>query len=209
MCVIIDNNKTSEVSMGTRGVIGFKVNGKYFLTYNHWDSYIDGLGYELFAKIEEIRKENRLQELKKKVLKLKAVDSQGKPTKKQLERYQNFLNLNVNDSTKHTNWYQLLHNCQGVNFITTILDNNLGHYIESKDFVYDSLFCEYGYIIDFDTNNVNIYVGFQRASYDKNEFGITPDKDGYYPIKKIYECDLRLATLEGLKKLVETKELAG
>ena len=33
--------------MGTRGLLGWKVNGEYHGAYNHWDSYPEGLGMEI------------------------------------------------------------------------------------------------------------------------------------------------------------------
>ena len=35
--------------MGTRGALGFKINGEYKVTYNHFDSYMEGLGKEVIS----------------------------------------------------------------------------------------------------------------------------------------------------------------
>jgi len=40
------------IKTGTRGIIGFRLNSQDKLTYNHFDSYPDGLGVAL---LEEIR----------------------------------------------------------------------------------------------------------------------------------------------------------
>ena len=42
--------------MGTRGLYGFRKNGVDKVTYNHWDSYPDGLGKQIlrFIKIKKL-----------------------------------------------------------------------------------------------------------------------------------------------------------
>lgn len=39
--------------MGTRGLFGFRYKGRYYLMYNHWDSYFSGLGIDLLKEIKE------------------------------------------------------------------------------------------------------------------------------------------------------------
>ncbi len=48
--------------MGTRGLFGFKWKGKYYLAYNHYDSYFDGLGIDLIKEIIKMIKENKINE---------------------------------------------------------------------------------------------------------------------------------------------------
>ena len=64
---------------------------------------------------------------------------------------------------------------------------------DSSDFAYDSLFCEWVYIIDFSKNTFEIYTGFQQSKLDKNQrfYQETPNDSGYYGVKMIdsYELD--------------------
>jgi hypothetical protein len=39
--------------MGTRGLVGFTVNGQHLLTYNHFDSYPSGLGTQTFRWLKD------------------------------------------------------------------------------------------------------------------------------------------------------------
>lgn len=48
--------------MGTRGYYAFKFRGKYYIFYNHWDSYPKGLG-KLVLEVYTLLGENRLMEL--------------------------------------------------------------------------------------------------------------------------------------------------
>lgn len=59
------------------------------------------------------------------------------------------------------------------------------------DFAYDSLFCEWTYIINLDTNRLEIYEGFQKKPLQPTErfYKETP-YDGYYGCKKICELDI-------------------
>jgi len=42
---------TKPISMGTRGYVFIRCRGRYFVYYNHWDSYPEGLGEAIIAKI--------------------------------------------------------------------------------------------------------------------------------------------------------------
>ncbi len=48
------------------------------------------------------------------------------------------------------------------------------HIIDSQDFIQDSLFCEWGYVINLDDRTVEVYTGFQKH----------PDKKSRYQIEK-------------------------
>lgn len=76
--------------------------------------------------------------------------------------------------------------------IVNDISDNLG-LVDSSDFVYDSLFCEWVYVIDFSKNTFEIYTGFQKSKLDKNQrfYKEDPDKGGYYGVKMIdsYELD--------------------
>lgn len=40
--------------MGTSGLFGFVYNGKYYVVYNHYDSYPDGLGQDIINEIKKM-----------------------------------------------------------------------------------------------------------------------------------------------------------
>lgn len=52
----------------------------------------------------------------------------------------------------------------------------------AKNFIKDSLFCEYGYIINLDTRNLEFWKGFQETPDETNRYG-KEENDGYYPCK--------------------------
>lgn len=69
-------------------------------------------------------------------------------------------------------------------YITVTKDSN-------NDFIKDSLFCEYAYIINLDTKKLEYYKGYQDQPDKENRFGIEKQKDyDFYPCKKIKEFTL-------------------
>ncbi len=48
-------------------------------------------------------------------------------------------------------------------------------------FIQDSLFCEYGYVLDLDARNLLFYTGFQNTPQEGNRYGNERRDNGYYP----------------------------
>lgn len=48
------------------------------------------------------------------------------------------------------------------------------------DFILDSLFCEYGYIMNKDTNELEVYVGFQKEPPEGRYHDYIPSDKEYY-----------------------------
>lgn len=97
--------------MGTRGLCGFRINGKDKLSYNHYDSSPDYLGEEVVKFCRSIK---NIQDLKDKVTNIKLVDEEGSPTPEEKEFFKNFGSCNFNVSEKsEDDWYCLLRENQG------------------------------------------------------------------------------------------------
>jgi hypothetical protein len=176
--------------MGTRGAIGFRQNGELKVSYNHYDSYPDGLGEDFlnFAKswcVDPIT----LATVKENVAKVKLVDGRENPTEKEAEEFSHWYNENVSTGK---DWYSLLREAQGIDGIEAIASGDLFVMTDDKGFLRDSLFCEYAYIIDLDKDTANFYEGFNKHQ-PKTEFGITSGLDssdgkkvdGYYPVRTV------------------------
>ena len=163
--------------MGTRGCYGFRKNGVDKLTYNHWDSYPDCLGYD----VAEFCKNTSIAEMNEIFDKIVLVDEMGKPTKKQIDECIKFYNEGVSTGSVE-DWYCLLREAQGD---LNAYKSGLKYMIDSSDFIQDSLFCEYAYIINLDTNCLEFWVGFQKEPCEGNRYGMeTHDNmDKYYPCK--------------------------
>ena len=139
--------------MGTRGCYGFRKNGVDKLTYNHFDSYPDYLGRKIVTFCEE----TSIKEMNEIFNKIILVDENTKPTKEQIAECLNYYNGNVSSQTTN-DWYCLLREAQGN---IDVYKNGLRYMIDDHDFIKNSLFCEYAYIINLDTISLEFWVGFQ------------------------------------------------
>jgi len=153
--------------MGTRGAYGIKSNGKYYVTYNHFDSYPDGLGDVIVEFCRKIQKENGWDAFRKGTEALTLVNLSGIPSAKLIEKYRKYSDINVSRQTVD-DWYCLLRNLQFGEILTGIYNGNIEHMINGFDFLSDSLFCEYAYIINLDKMRLEFYEGFNDKGFDEN-----------------------------------------
>ena len=189
--------------MGTRGTYGFRKNGEDKLTYNHWDSYPASLGY----KVVEFCKNHSIKEMNNIFDKIVMVNERDIPTEEQIKECieNGFSNFGVSSGRKD-DWYCLLRNCQGdLECLANVKDH--AYMTTSGDFIKDSLFCEYAYIINLDDNVLEFYKGFQEEPQEGNRYGTEPYK-GYK--SKYYPCKLSLTfpldEIENVYKIVEMME---
>ncbi len=150
--------------MGTRGSIGFKLQGKTYETYNHFDSYPSGVGLTI---LEEARGIKDWDKVKGFVEKLTLVDDQEQPSKEIIDKYNEHKNTGVGEiSTNkevHT-WYQLLREVQGT--LKPFMDGTVEHMVDSKGFIKDDLFCEWAYIINLDTMKLEVKNGCPDTEFN-------------------------------------------
>ncbi len=168
--------------MGTRGLYGLRKNGIDKCTYNHYDSYPDWLGREVL-KFCATNNFNRLSTFFNNI---EMVREDDVPTTLHIAicKQNGYANFNVS-SQSETDWYCLLRNLQG-NFkeYTECINRYYTVFmIDDIDFIKDSLFCEYAYIINLDNKSLEFYVGFQKTPQTDNRYGVYPDDRGYYPCK--------------------------
>ena len=182
--------------MGTRGSVMIIVDNKEKGCYNHSDSYPDGLGEEVIEALKAIDKEkDGWKTFIKNSKKLKLVSEDKKPSKLLQEKYKKFANEGVGSGSVE-DWYCLLRELQGAAYITAIMSGEAEHMLDGTNFVKDSLFCEYAYIINLDKMKLEFYEGFQKNPQKGNRFGAQKrGRNGYYPCAKVGEI-----ALEGISK---------
>ena len=162
--------------MGTRGFYGFRKNGEDKLTYNHFDSYPDCLG----ETIVRFCKETSIEEMNEIFDRIVLVNEGDKSTKAQILECAEYYNGSVSNQSIE-DWYCLLREAQGN---PDVYKHGLKYMIDNQNFIKDSLFCEYAYIINLDANYLEFYVGFQKEPCDLNRYG-TEEDNGYYPCKLV------------------------
>ena len=186
--------------MGTRGFITFVNDGVEKTAYNHFDSYPTGVGRQVVADIlgEHVTPDA--------VGSLTVVDGGTKPTRAEVRKLAAYTDLGVSKGSTD-DWYCLLRNTQG----SPAKMLKAGYIEDASGFPLDSLFAEWGYVIDLDTMTLEVYKGFQMAPHDAGRFAkreVTDDyarKNGYHPVAMVavYNMlgglpdDAELARLEG------------
>jgi len=149
--------------MSTSGLVGIKIGKQRKYTYNHSDSYPTGLGQEVVKFCKTVTDWDAFKANAKKV---KLVDEDDKATNAQINKYIRFANTDVGEGELNS-WYCLLRSIQGIGVLEQILLGNLEHMIDSNEFIKESLFCEYAYIINLDTMKLEMYEGYQKAKNGK------------------------------------------
>lgn len=162
--------------MGTRGLYGFRMNGIDKTSYNHFDSYPDGLGVTV-ANFCEATPVEQMKDIYNRIV---MVDEQNKPSPELIQKYGGSCDVSVSTQSPE-DWYCLLRGLQGELDWMRSVEGDI-HMIDNHEFIKDSLFCEYAYIINLDTEEMEFWIGFQHKPDPENRYGQEQD-DGYYPCR--------------------------
>ncbi|KAI0085022.1 hypothetical protein BDY19DRAFT_461409 [Irpex rosettiformis] len=147
--------------MGTRGLLGYIIRGKYRGTYNHFDSYPEGLGTEIAEFLATLSEEDRVRFIKR-LNEIKWVSHDDPIPPETMEEYKAagyHLStwMSVYDKRREVvNWYMLLCGVQGTKMFRPILEGKLHHMLDSTEFASDSLFCEWAYWVDFENERLEM-----------------------------------------------------
>lgn len=171
--------------MSTRGIVGFVVDGQEKLSYNHSDSYPSGLGADVLCWLEgHIEGGFFDADTRHAVSQVRLVDEGGTPSAEDIERLSKFHNGGVSTG-EPTEWYSLLRHTQGD--LDRIIE--AGVIIDYAVFATDSLFCEWGYVIDLDERRFEVYQGFQKSPHQQGRFANREASHrasgDYYPIRLV------------------------
>lgn len=194
--------------MSTRGTIGFRTGKKDKVTYNHSDSYPTWLG----AKVMSFIAETPEAELLEVATRIELVEDNSVPTPELIEAYKGYADTDVATQSL-TDWYCLLRKTQGD---LEYYRNGLRHMVDYSTFMHDSLFCEWAYIINLDSQELEIYNGFNKNKKGKGRYAskyIAPDRPGqrveYYGVTLLTALklsDIRNMTEEAIKVFCDALE---
>ena len=172
--------------MGTRGLYGFRKDGIDKATYNHFDSYPDYLGRNA-AELLVFTTPELMEKVYESII---LVDKNVPPTPEQVKECVDAGYYNGSVSEQSTaDWYCLLRNLQGEleEYKKNAAAGRTTYMADGINFIKDSLFCEYAYIFNLDTQKLEFYVGFQHGPQAGNRYGEEPDEEGYYPCRLCLE----------------------
>lgn len=190
--------------MGTRGLYGIRKGNVDKCTYNHWDSYPDGLGRDIL-QFCATHSEQQISDLYN-LIELFNTNVPLTEEQKAMCKINGYVNLNVS-SQSDSDWYCLLRELQGNidAWDKTLKQNAKLPMSDDIDFIKDSLFCEYGYIINLDTHCLEYWIGFQHQPDPSNRYG-QDNRDDYYPCKLVAEFKLSDIGEHNINKFIEMME---
>jgi len=196
--------------MGTRGAVGTHYSGEDKITYVHFDAFPTGLGEWIVRDIKKWLRDGTLDDVKAKVAALKLVPEGYSPTDEEKEKLEPYVDLSVSEQSA-SDFYCMTRKLQGE--LDLILE--AGIITDAADFILDSLFCEWAYIVNFDTEELEVYRGFQTEAHDKGRFHDKKLSADNYRAAQYFPCAL-LATYpfdkipddfgEQLESLVKNQE---
>lgn len=170
--------------MATRGLTGFRLNGKLYAMYNHFDSDPEWLGQSVLEFCKQVDWDNPI--IAERVAKIILVNDVGIVPEKFVKKYQKY---SCNEFEKTIDWYWLLRDLQGVGILEKVVEGKVKHMIDNADFLGDEISCEWAYIINLDENELEVWHKAKNL-YNYNLFelpmfmlGVTNKfKDSYSPI---------------------------
>ena len=153
--------------MSTRGAIGFIKNKQYKVSYNHWDSYLEGKGVEVVNFIKNNSVE-RLNEIFDNMIMVNQTDIPTEKERKEILKFWKNNNIKNEWDPKHfgsgtADWYYYLSVTNGY---PEYYNKGLRYMTDDKEFINDTLFCEFAYLIDLDENKLYILSNDKECSFD-------------------------------------------
>lgn len=79
-------------------------------------------------------------------------------------------------------------------------------YTHAGNFMADSLFCEWAYVLNLDEGVLEVYRGWQKSKGEGRYVGEEPDKDGYWGVSQIAAIPVGEVTPERVAELGEREE---
>ena len=191
--------------MGTRHLTCVLANNQMRIAqYGQFDGYPDGAGTTI---CEFIRKTN-MDEFRSKAEKVIQI------SKEKIDSiYSQFSSnegwMTLEESDRFNKAHPEFHRNTGADILNLVM-GGVAEVDLTMDFVNDSLFCEYAYVVNLDTNELEFYEGFQKEVHSHGRFAnSTPNEDGYYPVKLIAKIpfeNIKQKGFEALKEVLPKEE---
>lgn len=138
--------------MGTRGAFGVVADGVEKIGYNQFDSYPEGNGLDNLQWLRGIIADGSEDDTRRLAIEARLVDDDTPITPEDIENLSGVTDLKVSSQSTE-DWYCLTRDTHGD--IGKML--GCGYILDASDFVTDTLFCEWAYIIDFDKRTFEVY----------------------------------------------------
>ena len=180
---------------GTRNLTIVIVNDTVHIAkYCQWDGFPEGQGKTILEFLrDKMDKDKFIQKLKK----CSMIESGDKKIEKSWiscgkEPDIDFVSLDVSEKF-HKVFPNFSRNVGG-NILELVQNSENGvETINDFNFAGDSLFCEWTYVINFDSNFFEVYKGFNKTKLTKHDMFYSLQKIGseYYPVKLVRKYNLK------------------
>lgn len=162
--------------MSIRGFLSFAVDGETKTAYVHHNAHPEGLGLDVLGWLRTAD----LAAARSAARTLRVVSGDTVPSAQDIARLERYYDPGVGGPSGHPTWYQVLRGTQGDP--AAVLD--AGVIEDESTFPADSLWAEWGYVIDLDAQALEVYCGVQEEPHDQGRFAaMTPAEDGYWPVR--------------------------
>lgn len=179
--------------MGTRNLTMVISNGETKIAqYGQWDGYPSGQGVTALNFLLN----NNLEIFKEKLNRIKFIDEAKQA---EINEYVKSIGsdngwLNLKQAELYQEKYPHLTRDTAAEILQLVMDDE-GSEIwlyDHTSFAAESVFCEWGYVIDLDKGTFEIYQGFQNKPLGKTQRFKSMEKEGmkYYPIRMIKKYKL-------------------
>lgn len=164
--------------------MGLRCDGVDRLSYNHCDSYPEGLGDGMLRDLKLLlKRKGGAEALGQAVRRLRVVDERGFPGTEDQERYARFRDPGVGNGC---DWYAYLRNLQGE--LKATLD--AGIITDNPLRMADSVSIEWAYVVNCDERVFEVYRGWQREPHTRGRYASMPiepraSEQQYYPLALI------------------------
>lgn len=167
--------------MSTMGLMGVRVNGVDKLSFAKHDSYPQGWPRNMVRQTHYILDQMGRDRFITMAKKLKMVRPHKVLNRAEMDvmkyRSKRF-GISLNLEGPVNSWYEVLHPTQGKLFDTLFI----GVSTQDKDFIADSLLCEWAYIANLDDNVFEVYRGDQKRPHEKGRYcNMTQKHSAFYP----------------------------
>lgn len=193
--------------MSTRGAIGFRIDGKDHIAFNHWDSYPSGLGADILKQLQTASVHD-LAALPDRVRNLILFTKDNPPSQDQITAAEERAgiepsNMNIEE------WLEVLQEGQGS--LTPYITGEWPIMYDSHTFLLDSLFCEWAYIVNLDDGTLEVYKGFNTEPNGAGRYASQHrERDGeYYGVVLVDTVSLSDVAHADIDALVEKWERIG
>jgi len=174
--------------MGTRHVTAVILNKEYKVAqYGQWDGYPGGQGLNILHFLKGVN----LETFKAQIAKCRFLTIEERNSKWEehgADMNSDWVSCDIANAVK--NAYPALSRDTGSEILSLIYEEEVNELENSLEFVKNSLWCEWAYVIDLDKETFEVYEGFNREGLDENERFFfdgycydSKSSGSYYPVK--------------------------